>query len=580
MSRLRVMLLFFSLCCIQLSAQTFTNVASQYGINFTNYNGWGGGVSFVDFNNDGYDDLSIGGSAGVLSGVYKNNISSFSALNLPNVRTSRVAMTILWADYDRDGYHDLFVSSFGNGSKLYRNTGNESFAEVTVSAGLSGDTALNSTAACWADINNDGWLDLYVGNYTSTPEPRWNFLYKNNGNGTFTNITNTARVADSSGLPLAITFFDYNNDGWQDIYVAKDKHRGNKLFRNNGNSTFTDVSEQSGTNFYCDGMGIAIADYDRNGHLDMYVTNSELGNGLFKNNGNGTFTNVAAQLGVCVYKNCWGTNFLDYNNDGYPDIYVCVSHGAPNRKNVLFRNNGNGTFTQTSGIGLDNDNFESFGCSIGDFDNNGYPDIGVVNIGDPFCLWKNSGGSNKWIKLKLHGFYSNKEGIGSRIETYIGNMRVIRDVECGVSYCSQNSFIQTIGAGVASVIDSIIVKWPSGTRSVLFNTGVNQLIDVYENPIGIQIIGTKIPKELTLNQNFPNPFNASTIIGFSVARYGSTTLEIYDLSGRLAAVLVNENLKPGNYVVDWNAENYSSGVYFYRLSNSNETKTNKMLLIK
>src|SRR5437667_7006108 len=149
-------------------------------------------------------------------------------------------------------------------------------------------------------------------------------------------------------------------------------------------------------------MGKAVGDYDRNCYLDLYVTNSELGNGLFRNNSNGTFTNVAEALGVGVYKNCWGTNFVDYNNDGYPDIYVCVSHGVPNRKNVLFRNNGNGTFTQTSGIGLDNDNFESFGCAVGDFDNNGYPDIGVVNAGDPFCLWKNSGGSNNWINLNLH----------------------------------------------------------------------------------------------------------------------------------------------------------------------------------
>ncbi len=331
-------------------------------------------------------------------------------------------------------------------------------------------------------------------------------------------------------------------------------------------------------------MGLSVADYNNDGFFDIYVSNGQDGNVFLKNNGNGTFTDIAFSLDMSVNRICWGNNFFDYDNDGDLDLYISVSGGSPDRINVLFRNNGNNTFTKMTGIGLDNDDFQSYGNAIGDFNNDGYCDITVLNEGDPCTLWRNSGGTNKWIKIKLQGIYSNREGVGSVIEIFRGNTKFIRTVNCGQSYCSQNSLTPPIGVGNVSTIDSIKIKWPSGAQNTVSNVSVNQTITILENPpIGINPLGNSIPANYKLHQNYPNPFNPSTKIVFEVPRSSTVTMKLYNPLGQEIKTLVHGFYTAGVYELSLTSlelGNLASGIYYYKIITGDFSDTKKMIYIK
>ena len=577
------------------SQVTFENVADEVGISLSRGGGFfGGGVSIYDFDGDGVEDLAFATENSAELLIYKNNGFDFEdySLQLGISNTSNV-QSILWVDYDNDGDKDLFFTCKNSYNRLYRND-NNNFTEVTGEAGLSTDVQF-STAAAWADYNNDGFIDLYVGHRNDLIP---NTLYKNNGDGTFTDVTEEANVGDTLGItslykfPLAISFIDYNNDNWQDIYIANDKEDGNTLFKNNGDGTFEDVSEQSNTNLYFNAMGIAVGDYDNDGDWDMYVSNSPEGNALLKNNGDGTFTNVANDLNITVNKICWGTNFIDIDNDTDLDLFVVASAGAtsmsdPERQNELFENQGDGTFIKLNISGINTDTSISYGTAFGDFNNDGYCDIVVINSDPTYsALWKNSGASNNWIKLQLEGTVSNRDGIGSTIKFYLGSTSFIRPVKCGSSYLSQNSAIQTIGVGSVSVIDSIIINWPSGQIDVMRNVNVNSFYVVEEGSTVTDINELEITlTSYKLHQNYPNPFNPSTKITFSLAADSKVNLTVFDVLGQEVVSLISGNLAAGSHEIDFNASNINSGVYFYRIDaagvdGTNFTSVKKMILTK
>ena len=567
-------------------SQTFTNVGPQVGLTHMYLNGFnGGGLSFVDYNSDGYDDLFLSSSFGESIVVMKNNITNFidvtNSFNFTEVFESK---TTLCADYDNDGDQDILLVHFLGLLKLYRNNGG-SYQEVTIASGLSGDS-LNATAALWMDYNKDGLLDLYVGVYSGFGNnlPKPNKLYKNTGNGFFQDVSSSANAENMGNKILAMAMIDYNNDTWPDIYIASDRRYGNTMLKNNGNGTFSDVSHQTNSYLEMDAMGVAIADYDNNGYFDIYISNGEEGNAFLKNNGNGTFTDVVIPLNMSVNRICWGNNFFDYDNDGDMDLYVSVSGGPVDLKNVLFRNNGNNTFTKMTGIGLDNDNYQSYGNAIGDYDNNGFQDMACMNTGDPVTLWKNSGNSNRWVKVKLQGTYSNRDGIGSLIEVHRNGTKFSRYTMCGQSYCSQNSMIQTIGVGSTNIIDSIVVYWPSGIRQAVTGVNTNQSITIIEaGVIGINNNNNGVPSEYRLHQNYPNPFNPSTVIEYSVPKSGNVTIKLYNTLGSELAVIENSFKNTGNYTAYLSANitsKLSSGVYYYKMTAGDFSETKKMILIK
>ena len=584
--------LFFLIVSFLMPAQqiTFSDVAGSMGINHP-FSFIRGSVSFCDFNGDGKDDLSFSSIEGLPMFIYRNDETWFTDVTneLGLVDSSRT-MILLWSDYDNDGDKDLFtaVNSASSYSRLYRNDGWGVLKDVTLQAGLT-DLPGSCNAACWGDFNNDGWIDLYVTNYREFDH---NYLYMNNGDGTFTDVTEDAGVADTlrtTGnykLPFAVIFFDYNNDGWQDIYIANDHFSGNTLFENNGDGTFEDVSEQTYSAMGGNMMGIAVGDYDNNGFLDLYLSNDPFGNFLLKNNGDETFTEVAVDLDVTVNKACWGTNFFDYDNDTDLDLYVCASVGSPNGINEFFENNGDGTFQRMKGIGLDND-YKSFGMSIGDFNNDGFYDIAVNNQQVLPNLFMNSSNANNWVKLNLVGVESNRDGIGSWIEVYNNGSMFIRETHCGISYMSQNSSSLIIGAGEETAIDSIIIKWAgSGNIDILRNVAVNQTITVEEGSTITSVENEEfVPAEFVLEQNYPNPFNPSTTIKFNLTENSYVTLNIFNVLGEEIAILINNDLSEGRYEVNFDALNFNSGVYFYRLtaygySGIKLTSVKKMILSK
>jgi hypothetical protein len=582
---MKYFILLIPVLCLQLQSQTFTDVAAQTGINHVyNYAFNGAGISFCDYDNDGNDDILIPSYAGEKVAIYKNNNAQFQYMtNQYNINSMYESKSIIAVDYDNDGDRDIFITNIKGKLKLYRNDGGN-YTDVTVSAGLTNDS-VNATAAIWFDYNRDGLLDLYVGIYsgylTNTLYP--NRMYKNMGNGQFQDVTASTNTANTGNKVLALTVIDYNNDNWPDIYIASDRRVGNAMLRNNGNGTFTNTSVQTGTYYELDAMGLSAGDYNNDGYFDLYISNGQEGNVFLKNNGNGTFSNVAVTLGMTINKICWGNNFFDYDNDGDLDLFVCASGGSPNRSNELWKNNGNGTFTKVTNAGF-NDDFQSYGNAIGDFDNNGYYDIATLNEGDNISLWKSSGGTNNWIKIKLQGVYSNREGIGSQITVYRNGQSFTRYVNCGQSYCSENSLTQLYGAGTVNTIDSIKVYWPSSAINMIRNINVNQTITIIESwPIGINNNQSGVIKGYALKQNYPNPFNPTTNIEYQIPGYSFVNLVLYDISGKEITKLISEYKNAGTYTYNLSGEvtdNLSSGTYFYKLTAGQFTDTKKLLLIK
>lgn len=494
--------------CFQLNAQTyFENQATALGVD--DYSGTiylGGGISFCDFNNDGWDDITIGTQSGDPLKIYKNNGDGTFSLETSMVPNNNAQQKqVIWVDFDNDGDKDLYVSSDVDGSRLYKNNGNI-LTDFTASSGLP-IAAQDNFGASWGDYNNDGNLDVFLCNRgLSNPQP--NYLYKNNGDGTFTNVSASAGIDTGSHLSFCSAFFDYNNDGWQDIYMANDKvNTTNILYKNNGDGTFTDVSEESGTNMAIDAMSVTISDFDRDGWFDIYVTNGIPGNYLLRNNGDGTFSNVAAGTGTMFESIAWGSVFLDANNNGDLDLYVSGSldGGVPSLMSAAFyTNNGNGTFSIQPSSGFENDTSESYSNAIGDTDNDGFPEIIVSNSGgDDIFLWKNeTTSSNNWLKVDLEGVASNKQGIGATIELRSEGVSQYRYTVCGEGYISQNSETEFIGIGSNTSIDYVKVTWLGGAQDIIYNVTPNQKISIQEGSSPLSTEEFQVKNEI---QAYPNP---------------------------------------------------------------------------
>ena len=515
MDHIKIMKLTFILIIlltISTSQDYFLDITddTETGVWRPQYSFFGAGVTMADFDQDGNMDIFVPTPSGDLLKVFRNlgnetfeEVSEDIGLEYEN----NESIQVLVADYDNDGYEDIFIINWVEYSNLYHNDGDNTFTKVNESSGINVYFE-SSRAASWLDYDRDGDLDLYMVNRV---QEELNILYRNNGDGTFNDVTEEAGVnGHIDKMGLVVIAFDYNNDLWPDIYIGNDMDLGNIFYKNNGDGTFTDVSVESGMDLNFSSMGLAAGDYDHNGFLDIYVTNLDSGNGMMRNNGDGTFTNVAEELNLLVNLICWGTNFIDFDNDGHIDLQTaagCISGTANNgtlgcswngpvtdplpANNTLFKNIGYGQFQDVSGeSGLDNP-YLTTGTAIGDINNDGYIDLYEVNELDPtqlgnYCrLYKNNyseieSNQMNWIKVKLEGVQSNRNGIGSRVEVVIDDIIQIQDVICGDSYSSQSSLILSFGARNYEVIDSIAIKWPSGIIDTFNNIPVNQILSVIE----------------------------------------------------------------------------------------------------
>ena len=451
----------------------------------------GPGISFADYDNDGWDDITLPSSGNRDFQFLRNTGGQFVIQELPINSGGLWARQAMWVDFDNDGDNDFFATTDGGRCWFYRNDGNNNFTDILASSGIAPDT-MEYWGATWGDYNNDGLLDVFLF-VRDVDQVLFNLLYRNEGNGTFTDVTEAAGLLQIGKFSQSGSFLDYDRDGDQDIFVANDKEEfENILYRNNGDGTFTDTSIQAGMNQSMDAMSSTVDDYNNDGWLDIYITNlyptpnpgSTIGNAFMRNNKDGTFTNVAFQNGTRFDSFGWGAVFIDSELDGDLDLYVS-SHldGSDGRiPAAYYENDGSGIYEIPTNAGFEGDIRASYGNAIGDVENDGKPDIAVVNIDDqPLDIWRNqTTTSNNWLKVKLQGTESNRMGIGSFIKVKAGDKAHFGYTLCGESYISQSTQTEFFGVGDEPVIDYVQVTWLSGQTDRIENVAVNQTITIVE----------------------------------------------------------------------------------------------------
>ena len=525
----------------------FTDIAAQAGlIHPTVYGGVdtkrfiietiGCGVAFLDYDNDGWlDVLTLSGDRldgappGTTNRLYKNNRDgTFTDVTQRSGLTrTGWASAVTVGDYNNDGFDDLFVTYYGQ-NVLYRNNGDGTFTDVTEQAGLRQPEIRYGAGCTWLDYNRDGHLDLFVACYLDTtlerlPNPgasgdcRWKGvpvncgprglptgfvrLFRNNGDGTFTDVSRESGVnLATKSYPMTTVAADYDNDGWPDIYVACDS-TPSWLFRNQHDGTFRQEALERGIALSEDGMeqagmGIATGDYDLDGHPDIFKTHfSDDTNVLYRNDGKGYFTDVTLRAGIGVETRYtgWGTGVADFDNDGWPDLFLVTGSVYPEVERTLpaypyktprlvFRNLGNGRFEELieeAGPGIAAAH-ASRGCAFGDVDNDGDVDILVMNMNEPPSLLRNDvTGDGHWLKVQLQGVKSNRSAIGARVTARYGTRTQSQDVTAQSSFYSANDRRLHFGLGPATSAD-LVVRWPNGATEKVASVEANQLVVIRE----------------------------------------------------------------------------------------------------
>lgn len=527
---------------------TFQDVTAKAGIRFVHNTGAfgkkylpetiGPGVAFIDYDNDGWPDIFLvngtdwpgHGQKHTTPKLYHNNHDGTftDVTHRAGLDAEMYGIGVAVGDYDNDGYDDLFVTAYGQ-SRLFRNNGNGTFSDVTQKAGLAGVKEF-STSAAWVDYDKDGKLDLVVGNYVQwspetdlyctmdgknksycTPESYKGTsvrLWHNNGNGTFSDVTQKVGLGEPSSKTLGVAMLDYDNDGWPDLLFSNDT-QPNKLYRNNGpdkggNVTFTEKAVVAGVAFSEDGvaragMGVDTSDYDRSGNTSLMITNfSNQMISLYHNEGKGLFVDEAPRSEVgraSLLTLGFGCFFFDYDLDGWPDILVANGHIDPDIQKVqvnvkfaepphLFRNLGRGKFVEVTKSAGAEFSAARVGRSVAyaDVFNNGRLDVLFSTNGGSPLLFRNvvKGNANHSVRLKLVGTKSNRDGIGAvvRLTSQEGSQTQL--LRSGSSYLAANELVLTFGLGAAAKADAVEIRWPSGAVDQLTAVNAGQTVTVTE----------------------------------------------------------------------------------------------------
>jgi hypothetical protein len=520
----------------------FEDVAAKVGIDVLNVNGdavskyyileaTGSGVAIIDYDNDGWPDIFL------VNGTYlqrnpeshkkvptspptshlfhNNHDGTFTDVTVKaGLADSGWGQGVCVGDYDNDGYEDLYVTSYGK-NRLYHNQGNGTFREVAEQSGVAGSGKEWGTGCAFIDYDRDGRLDIAVANYVhfdvkSVPAPGdgpsclWkgtpvmcgprglpgapNLLYHNLGNGKFEDVSEKSGFKKTSGhYCFSVSTLDYDEDGWPDIYVACDSTPA-ILYHNNHDGTFTDMAADAGVAFNEDGreqagMGSTVADYDGDGHLDIFKTNfSEDTSTLYRNNGDKTFTDatLASGLGINTQYLGWGAMFVDLDNHGWPDLLVVNGHVYPEvdsnklgstyrESRAVYRNLGNGKFddiSRQSGPGVTQP-APGRGLAVGDLWNDGRMEAVINNIGERAMLLVNlAKNQNHWLGVRLIGTQSNRDAIGARVTVRCSTRSWVDEVRSGSSYSSSSDLRLHFGLGGCTLAEFIQVRWPNGREEI------------------------------------------------------------------------------------------------------------------
>ena len=561
-----VFLFFFSTVNAQIS---FEDVANEIGTAYSyGTSTWGGGVSFADFDNDGWDDLTFASEEGTEIYFLKNNDGIFNSISLNGISNTFKTKQVIWVDYDNDGDQDFFVTGFEGLNKFYKNDGDMNFTDISSTIGFF-QTDLFTYGVSFADMDNDGDLDAFISNRDGVADDQRNYLYRND-EGTYIDITASAGLSMSSHLSFCSIIFDYNNDGFQDIYISNDKPDNlNILYKNNGDGTFDDVSEYSGAGIGINAMTTTIGDYNNDGWFDIYITNTPEGNELLRNNGDGTFTNVAEATATTFNSVGWGAVFLDADSDGLLDLYVSSDFDGSVGSFLsaaFYHQQNNETFIIPENIGFQDDTRKSYTNAIGDIDNDGKPDIVVGNDIEPNFLWANTTvNENNWLKVKLEGVISNRDGIGNTIEINIDGQSQYRYTLAGEGYLSQNSFYEFFGMGNATEVDYVKVTWTAtGEIEIINNIAANQAITIQEGN-GVLSVDNN---EVIDFKVYPNPsitgiFKLNTSSKMNISIYNTLGMHILD-----KLILTNDVL---------DLSKFPKGIYIIKVKNEAEIFSQKLI---
>jgi len=499
----------------------------------------GTGVAIFDYDNDGWPDIYVvngttldaaPSASGPTNHLYHNNHDGTftDVTEKAGLRHTGWGQGVCVGDYDNDGYEDLYVTYYGK-NVLYHNNGDGTFTDVSAKAGVEGDGKTWGSGCAFVDYDRDGKLDLMVATYvdfdlTTAPKPgeradclwkgvpvmcgprglpwKSNILYHNRGDGTFEDVTKKARIDNTNGhYGLSVSTLDFDDDGWPDIFVACDS-TPSILYHNNHDGTFTDVAVLAGAAFNEDGMeqagmGSAIGDFNGDGKLDIFKTNfSDDTATLYANRGDGTFDDATfpAGLGLNTRYLGWGTMFLDFDNDGWPDLILANGHVYPEvdsqhlgsdyqEPRILYHNNGNGKFTDisaTSGPGITEPR-SSRGLAVGDLWNDGRISAVVTNMNAaPGLLVNQVRSGNHWVAVETQGTKSNRDGLGARIRVKAGSRILVDEVRSGSSYLSNSDRRVHFGLGAVNRIDWIEIRWPSGLTEIVDNPKVDTILKLTE----------------------------------------------------------------------------------------------------
>ncbi len=482
----------------------------------------GGGVAFLDYDQDGFMDIYTC-SGTWIKGFSKSEKPAKASMNhlyhnlkdgtFEDVTESAgvggpwYSMGVTVGDYNNDGFPDIYVSNYGP-NILYKNNGDGTFADITKSAKIGGGKEC-SVGVVWLDYDNDGLLDLYVGNYLNfDPDYKYfyapdgfpgplaydsqpDILYHNLGNDTFEDVTAKMGIVDLDGRAMGIAAADVDDDGFVDIYVAND-HTANYLWHNNAGKGFTDKGTLSGTGFSQAGeatvsMSVDFADFNGDELLDIFISDDNYCS-LYQNLGNGLFADNSYASGIATASGQfvgWSSSFLDYDNDGDADIFKTngeLKH-LYGQEDQLFENVGNGTFKDVSVDYGDyfKKEYVGRGACVGDYDNDGDLDIFILNLDTPSSFLRNNkGNENNWLTINLVGQTSNRDGIGTKIKISSGGKIQTNQKKSASGYLSQNDSRLHFGLGKNQVVDKVELKWPSGKFQVLEHIKANQILTVKE----------------------------------------------------------------------------------------------------
>ncbi|MCG8603930.1 FG-GAP-like repeat-containing protein [bacterium] len=602
------MLTLFSLwASTSARAQSFNLQTHQVGLQNAYY---GNGVAAADYNNDGFIDIYLVSSApnhlsspGSANSLFKNNgdgtfTNVAKEANVEGViDTTTIPQNKLvenfgasWGDYDNDGDVDLYLTNKGV-DELYENLGDGTFRNITHSAGL--DLLIrDSASAVWFDLDNDGYLDLYVSSYGQhgLPASSDNVMYRNNGDGTFTNITAMTGLAES-GFTFVSMVLDANKDGAPDLYCVND-FGDNFFYLNKGDGTFREATREFGLEDDGHGMGVTLGDFDNDGLFDIYLTNiaddlEHEWSPLFRQTGSGYFQDVTLQTGTGITYWAWGCEFFDFDLDGDLDLYVVNGTFGNDFRNLLFRNNNNGTFEDFSQQSGADGQAEARGLCVADFDNDGRLDMFVANIRATAHLYLNSMQDGNYLKINLIGTQSNRDARGAVVRIAAAGKTYHRPND-GIEFYGQSKAPIHFGLGEAELVQNIKVEWPSGIQQEFHDIPANQTITINENSgivTEVTVENSTPPGDFALLNNYPNPLRDRTLIYFRTGGSAHVKIEVYDILGRLVAIPVQGPYTAGDHTVSWegtdrNGHSLPSGIYIQKLSSGNLTSYRKLTILR